>query len=170
MKRAYIGFGSNLGQKRANIERALMLVHELPATRVVAQSRHYCTDPWAMAPGTPAFLNGCAQIETGLAPEVLLARLHQIERRLGRFTLRGPRGEYLSRPIDLDLLLYEGVVQPEAPTTLPHPEIESRRFVLEPLCELAPALVHPVLGKSIRKLLEECPDHGRVWALDSVGR
>lgn len=165
MPRAYIGYGSNLGRRRATIERALLLVHALPATSVLAQSRYYRTDPWAMAPGTPAFLNGCAEIETTLSPEVLLQHLHQIERRLGRFALRGPHGEYLSRTIDLDILLYEGCVQPGGTPALPHPEIAARRFVLEPLCEFAPALMHPVLKKTVRELLEECPDPGRVWSV-----
>lgn len=164
MPRAYIGFGSNLGRRRATIKRALMLVHELPATSVLVQSSYFASDPWAMPAGTPAFVNGCAELETQLSPGALLEGLHRIERLLGRAVHRGARGEYLSRTIDLDLLLYADIVQ-SGPPILPHPELAARGFVLAPLCEIAPALVHPVLGKNVRKLLDECPDAGRVWVV-----
>lgn len=164
MPRAFIGYGSNLGRRRASIERALLLVHALPATAVLEQSGYFATDPWAMPAGTPPFLNGCAMIETQLSPRALLEHLHRIERLLGRSVHRGSHGEYLSRTIDLDILLYEGAVQ-DGPPALPHPELAARRFVLAPLCEIAPGTVHPVLGKTIRQLLDECPDRGRVWVV-----
>lgn len=103
-----------------------------------------------MGPAQPAYLNAAVRISTTLSPRALLAVLNQLEDAAGRKrTVRwGPR------TLDLDLLFYEGVVLESSALTLPHPGIASRRFVLEPLCELDPDLVHPLLDRSLSDLLE----------------
>jgi 2-amino-4-hydroxy-6-hydroxymethyldihydropteridine diphosphokinase len=133
---AYIGLGSNLGDREETIRRAVEL---LGAARV---STLIETEPWGYA-DQPRFLNAVAELETDEPPRALLARLLEIERELGR-TREGPR--YGPRTIDLDLLLYGDDRLDEPGLGLPHPRLHERAFVLEPLAELAPELVVPGFG------------------------
>jgi 2-amino-4-hydroxy-6-hydroxymethyldihydropteridine diphosphokinase len=140
--RAYIGLGANLGDRKATIERALRLLDEAEGVEVVAVSALRETEPWGPV-DQPWFLNGAAGLDTTLTPAELLEALLDVERRLGR--VRG--GErYGPRTIDLDLLLFDDVVTDEPGLTLPHPRLHERRFALEPLVELDPALVVPGQG------------------------
>ena len=136
MTLAYIGLGSNLGDREGTIRRAVEL---LGAARV---STLIETEPWGYA-DQPRFLNAVAELETDEPPRALLARLLEIERELGR-TREGPR--YGPRTIDLDLLLYGDDRLDEPGLGLPHPRLHERAFVLEPLAELAPELVVPGFG------------------------
>ncbi|HEV3404498.1 MAG TPA: 2-amino-4-hydroxy-6-hydroxymethyldihydropteridine diphosphokinase [Gaiellaceae bacterium] len=136
MTLAYIGLGSNLGDREETIRRAVEL---LGAARV---STLIETEPWGYA-DQPRFLNAVAELETDEPPRALLARLLEIERELGR-TREGPR--YGPRTIDLDLLLYGDDRLDEPGLGLPHPRLHERAFVLEPLAELAPELVVPGFG------------------------
>ncbi len=136
MTLAYVGLGANLGDREATIRRALELVG---ATRV---STLLETEPWGYA-DQPRFLNAVAELETGEPPGVLLDRLLEIERALGR-TREGPR--YGPRAIDLDLLLYGDEELAEPGLVVPHPRLQERAFVLEPLAELCPDLVVPGRG------------------------
>lgn len=147
--RAYIGLGSNVGDRRATIEAAL---RELSPRRV---SGIVETEPWGRT-DQPRFLNAVAEIETALDPQGLLERLLALERDLGRVR----RGRWGPRTLDLDLLLYgDRVIQTEA-LAVPHPRLGERRFVLEGLAELCPDERVPGLGKTVRELLEECPRCG----------
>ena len=136
MTLAYVGLGANLGDREATIRRALEL---LGATRV---STLLETEPWGYA-HQPRFLNAVAELETVEPPRVLLDRLLEIERALGR-TREGPR--YGPRAIDLDLLLYGDEELAEPGLVVPHPRLQERAFVLEPLAELCPDLVVPGRG------------------------
>ena len=137
--RAYIGLGSNLGDREAALWGALMLLGE----DVVAVSSFRETDPVGYL-DQPRFLNAAAALETELEPRALLERLLEVERELGR-TRDGPR--FGPRTIDLDLLLYGDRVIDEPGLVVPHPRLAERRFVLEPLAELDPDLVVPGLGR-----------------------
>jgi 2-amino-4-hydroxy-6-hydroxymethyldihydropteridine diphosphokinase len=144
MTRAYIGLGANLGDREATIRAAIA---ELPGVVGVSTLRE--TDPVGVT-DQPRFLNGVAVIETELRPHELLGLLLAVERRLGRER----RERWGPRTIDLDLLLYGDEVIDEDGLTVPHPHLQERRFVLEPLAEIAPALVVPGLG-GVEDLLAE---------------
>lgn len=154
MKRvAAIALGSNLeskktGDRAANLREAIERVRGLGEVRAV--SSFYDTEPVGYV-DQPRFLNGALVVETELEPLELMRGLLEIERAMGRERVgavaKGPR------VIDLDLLLYGDWVVSTAELTLPHPEMQGRRFVLEPLAEIAPEMVHPVLGVTVREML-----------------
>lgn len=137
MALAYVGLGSNLGDRERTIRRAV----ELLGAKRISTLRE--TDPVGIV-DQPRFLNGVAEVETDLTPRELLERLLAIERELGR-TREGPRGG--PRTIDLDLLLYDDVALAEPGLTVPHPRLHERMFVLEPLAELAPDRLVPGRGQ-----------------------
>jgi len=137
--RAFIGLGSNLGDREAALRGALELLGE----DVVAVSSFRETEPVGYL-DQPAFLNAAAALETGLEPRALLERLLGVERELGR-TREGPR--HGPRTIDLDLLVYDDRVIDEPGLVVPHPRLAERRFVLEPLAELDPDVVVPGHGR-----------------------
>jgi len=136
---AYVGLGSNLGDREATIRRAVELIDAEDGMSVLAVSRLRETAPVGDV-DQPSFLNGACVVETELAPREVLARLLEIERSLGR--TRGAR-RYGPRTIDLDLLLQGGLQVDEPGLTLPHPRLAERGFVLEPLLELQPDLALP---------------------------
>jgi 2-amino-4-hydroxy-6-hydroxymethyldihydropteridine diphosphokinase len=141
MIRAYVGLGANLGDREGTMRRALDLL-EGDGVRVVAVSSFRETDPVGYE-DQPQFLNAVAALETERPPRDLLERLLAVERDLGR-TRDGPR--YGPRTIDLDLLLYGAEIVDEPGLRVPHPRLAERRFALEPLFELDPALVVPGAG------------------------
>ena len=143
MARAFVGLGSNLGDQKELIASALELLAAEEGIEVLAVSILRETDPVGFE-DQPRFLNGAAELATELAPRELLERLLAIERRLGRIRGEGPR--FGPRTIDLDLLLYGEETVQEPGLTLPHPRLHERRFVLEPLAELDPALEVPGRG------------------------
>lgn len=165
MKKAYIGIGGNLGRRELFIRAAIGALATVG--RVLRTSSWYETAPWKME-DAPEFINLVVEIETELPPEKLLAHCLLVERRLGR--RRDLRIGYASRTIDLDLLLYSDEVLALPNLEVPHPGIANRRFVLEPLCDLIPMFVHPVLGKSLVQLRDESSDHSevRIWASPTV--
>ncbi|HTK32840.1 MAG TPA: 2-amino-4-hydroxy-6-hydroxymethyldihydropteridine diphosphokinase [Candidatus Saccharimonadaceae bacterium] len=146
--RAFIGLGSNLGEREAMIRLALDDLARLPQTSLVRASSLYDTEPVGDVE-QPNFLNAVAQIDTELTARQLLWNLLLIEKRLGRVRTRpwGPR------TIDLDLLLYGAQVIEETDLRVPHPELATRSFVLVPLVELDPLLVHPATGETLLDLL-----------------
>jgi 2-amino-4-hydroxy-6-hydroxymethyldihydropteridine diphosphokinase len=150
VSRAYVGLGSNLGDREATLRRALELLAE-DGIEVVAISTFRETDPVGYL-DQPRFLNGAAAVETSLGPRELLDRLLAVERALGRTRGEGPR--YGPRTIDLDLLLYDEEDRDEPGLEIPHPRLHERRFALEPLAELAPDAVVPGRGR-VSALLSE---------------
>ena len=143
---AYVALGSNLGDKEANLRKALELLEER-GVEVVKTSSFICTEPYGVT-DQPQFLNGVCEVRTSLVPLALLHTLLEIEQEMGRVRLR----HWGERNIDLDLLLYEDVVMDTEELKLPHPDMQNRDFVLLPLAEIAPKLVHPILQKSIEEL------------------
>ena len=150
---AYIALGSNLGDRHANLDEAVRLLREKPGLAVAQVSSYFETTPVGGPAGQSPYLNAAAQINTDLGPRALLQTLLDVEQRLGR--VRGERN--LPRTLDLDLLLFGNVIQNDPELTLPHPRMHERWFVLAPLAEIAPELMHPVLGRSMRDLLEHLP-------------
>jgi len=140
---AFVGIGANLGERERQIEAALDLLSAEDGIELVAVSTLRETEPVGYL-DQPAFLNGAAELETALAPQALLERLLAIEQQLGRVRGDGPR--FGPRTIDLDLLLYGAETINEPGLTVPHPRLAERRFALEPLAELDPALEVPGLG------------------------
>lgn len=147
-KDIYIALGSNLGDRAGNLLRALQLlpawgVHIKKVSDFLETKAYGVTDQ-------PDFLNAVARVETRLEPEQLLQVLLQVEKVMGRVRKR----HWGERNIDLDLLLYGSLVYQSKTLTLPHPDMLNREFVLAPLAQLAPDLVHPVAGKTIQELWE----------------
>lgn len=153
---AYLLTGSNLGNRNRYLQEAGAAIN-VKTGRIVQASSVYETAAWGKE-DQPAFLNQVLQIETHLAPDALMEALLEIEQQLGR-TRSTPMA---ARTIDIDVLLYNNLSYQSARITLPHPALHLRRFVLTPLAEIAPAIVHPVLNKQIRTLLQECTDPLRV--------
>jgi 2-amino-4-hydroxy-6-hydroxymethyldihydropteridine diphosphokinase len=143
---AYVGLGSNLGDREAMLRRAIDLLGERVRVRAVSSIRE--TEPWGLV-DQPPFLNAAVEIDTELGPRELLHLLLELERLLGR-TREGER--YGPRTIDLDLLVYGDEIVEEPGLTVPHPRLHERRFALEPLAELEPELVVPGRGP-VRQLL-----------------
>ncbi len=147
--RVYLSLGSNLGDREANLRGAIAAL--APAgVRVLRQSSIYETEPQDV-PEQPWFLNLAVEAETELEPDELLARLEKIETRLGRRRSQ-PKSP---REIDLDILLYDDAVLKTPSLEIPHPRLAARRFVLEPLAELAPDLRLPVIGRTVSEMLPE---------------
>ena len=144
---AYVALGSNLGDKEANLRRALELLIER-GVEIVKTSTFISTEPYGVT-DQPTFLNGVCEVRTSLEPLALLHILLAIEQEMGRVRLR----HWGERNIDLDLLLYEDVVMDTPELKLPHPDMQNRDFVLLPLAEIAPEIVHPTLQKTISELV-----------------
>jgi 2-amino-4-hydroxy-6-hydroxymethyldihydropteridine diphosphokinase len=156
MTTAYIGIGSNLGDKLNNCRKSIEMSGRIPDTRVTAQSRFYRTEPVGVE-GHDWYVNGVISLSTGLSAQDLLKNLLDIEQIMGRERKK----KWDSRTIDLDILLYGQEVIEEEGLTVPHPLMHLRRFVLEPMVQLAPDLIHPVLGKSMAGLLEDFREQGQ---------
>jgi 2-amino-4-hydroxy-6-hydroxymethyldihydropteridine diphosphokinase len=149
--RAFVGLGSNLGDREARLRRAVAEIGSLPGTEVRAVSRLRETEPVGMTT-QPRFLNGAVEVETSLGARELLEALLEIERRLGRDRSGVPPGG--PRTVDLDLLLYGEAEITEEGLEVPHPRLPERRFALEPLLDLDPDLEVPAKG-GVQALLTE---------------
>jgi 2-amino-4-hydroxy-6-hydroxymethyldihydropteridine diphosphokinase len=155
MKKVFLG--TNLGDRESNLKEAITMIGESIGV-VLSSSSVYETEPWGFQ-SENEFLNMVVQVRTYLKPSGLLGRILMLEAQLGR--LRGEK-HYSSRIIDIDILLYDNKIIDEISLKIPHPLIQERKFVLVPLCEIAPEEVHPVLKKTFVSLLKECKDESEV--------
>ena len=156
-KKAYLGIGSNIGDKTANCKKAIELLNKHSQAKVTKISDFYETEPVGYKE-QEWFVNCAVEIETDLNPHELLLLCHTIESELGRER----KIKYGPRIIDLDILLYNNDIIDTTDTTelkIPHPEMHKRRFVLKPLSDIAPDAVHPVLKKTVAKLLADITPH-----------
>ncbi len=159
--RAFIGVGSNLGDRVANINESIDKLLELPETRIVRLSSFYESEPHGDA--KTWFVNAVMEIETEFKSTDFLKKLKEIEKAMGRKRVRGKK--WGSRIIDLDILFFDQEISNTRTLKLPHPRIAERRFVLLPLAEVAPQLNHPVLSQTISQILAGTLDRKRVSLL-----
>jgi 2-amino-4-hydroxy-6-hydroxymethyldihydropteridine diphosphokinase len=153
----YLGLGSNLGVREKFLQRAVADLRLLEGCRVVWTSSVYETEPYGKK-DQPMFLNGVVQVETSMDPPILFEEIKKIEQEIGRSASErwGPR------EIDIDILIYEGMVFENSELKVPHSDLDQRKFVLVPLREIAPDLVHPVLGLTIDEMASRCTKEGAV--------
>lgn len=155
MARVFLGLGSNLGDRARYLWESLREINDIAP--VVSCSPVYETDPVGME-SEHRFYNMVVEVATEFRPPELLRHLKAIEKKLGR-----RRGSHLlDREIDIDILLVEGIEYNDETVRVPHPQLEHRRFVLEPFRDIAPLVVHPGLNETIASLLRHCRDAGRV--------
>ncbi len=174
MARVFLSVGSNLGDRLQCLRRAVAELRAIPDVEFLDASGLYRTEPWEQRPGQQPdedtwFFNCVVAIETTLAPMALLERVQEVEQKLGR--QRGPGTpedqRYEPRPLDIDILLYEDlVISGSDRLHIPHLLMHERRFVLQPLAELAADIEHPVLYQTIRELLDALEDEHRIMGLD----
>jgi 2-amino-4-hydroxy-6-hydroxymethyldihydropteridine diphosphokinase len=148
MPTIYLGLGSNLGDRLAALQAAVAALP--PKVRVLAESPVYETPPWGVA-DQPPYLNMVLEGKTSLSPQALLEHIKAIELTLGRV----PSIRFGPRKIDIDILFYDDRIVDTPDLVIPHPRLQERAFVLVPLADLAPDLVHPLLGCLVRELLAE---------------
>lgn len=153
MPTAYIGIGSNLGNREENCDKSIQLIKEDSRIKITKRSSMSETEPWGIK-DQPKFINMAVEIVTDLKPKALLSLLKKIETESGR----SPGRRWGPRVIDLDILFYDDLVLKIPGLEIPHPEICKRDFVLIPLKEIAPEKLHPVLKKKIKELLQEMPE------------
>lgn len=150
MHTVYLSLGTNLGNKEENITEALQQIKKLIGS-IVSQSAFYVTQPWGFN-SENEFLNMAVAISSSFTPQQILEATQNIERSMGR-TEKSIDHRYKDRLIDIDILLYDNLVYVDDKLTLPHPLMTERLFVMQPLCEIAPNLIHPTLKQSIKDLL-----------------
>ena len=158
----YIGVGSNVGDKKTNFLEALARVAKLPDTRIVKESSLYESEP--LGDGKDWYVNGAIEIETKFKPDMLLKKFKNIERAMGRKKVKKRWG---ARIIDLDILLYDAAIVKKKNLRIPHPEIPNRKFVLIPLSEIAPQVIHPELGVTVSELLINVKDDKKIHLFHS---
>lgn len=153
--RAYLGMGSNLGDKKGYLDQAVEKIKEDPECVVEKASQYLVTEPYGGVEQDD-FLNACMVLRTLLSPEELLDKLHEIEQEAHRERIIhwGPR------TLDLDILMYDDLVMESDDLIIPHIEMDKREFVLKPLCEIAPNLRHPILKKTVSQLLAAITNEG----------
>jgi len=161
-----IAIGANLpgpaGSPRENCEAALRSLAAAGVT-ITRRSRWYRSPPWPSS-DQPWYVNGVALADTRQGPAELLATLHAVEARFGR--VRSPDTVNAARPLDLDLIDYDGLVREAAPPILPHPRLEARAFVLRPLADIAPDWRHPKSGRGVKDLVDHLPPDAIAEPLD----
>lgn len=156
MSICYLHLGSNVGEKHTHLSNALLLL-ELAVGKILKKSRVYETEAWGNK-NQDSFLNQAIKIETRFSPEQILVSIHHIEKKLGRKR----EIKWGPRIIDIDILFYDDLIVDSEDLVIPHPFINERNFVLEPLAEIAPEFVHPITRKTVKDHFESCLDHKKV--------
>ena len=159
MATAFVSIGSNKGNKISNCRRAIAEISRLQECSVKRCSSFYETEPYGVDDKRDWFVNTVIEIETSKKPDALLTELLNIEKRFGR--IREPN-KYTPRTLDLDLLLYDNEIINSDFLTLPHPRMHMRKFVLEPLNEISPNSIHPILNRNVKTLLGELKDDQKI--------
>jgi 2-amino-4-hydroxy-6-hydroxymethyldihydropteridine diphosphokinase len=157
MNRVFLSLGSNLGDRGGNLKKGIGLLQQL-AGKPGARSSIYETEPWGCDSAIP-FYNQVIEFFTALRPLPLLEAIHETEKKCGR-DRTAPR--YSPRTLDVDILLFGNTILTLPELVIPHPNLQERQFVLVPLTEIAPRLVHPLLDKDMEQLLRECPDDKKI--------
>lgn len=157
MSRIYLSLGSNLGHRQQNLDKAITFIGSR-AGEIGRCSLYYESEPWGFS-SENRFCNCCLMMQTKLDPLALMDQLLGIEKEMGR---ERKGAGYSDRLIDIDMLLYDTIQMDHPRLILPHPGMENRKFVLLPLLEIAPELIHPVTGISIARMLQLCPDQTEV--------
>lgn len=153
LKKAYISIGSNLGNRLQNLQEAVFLLGT-EVGKITSISKVYESASWGF--DSSDFLNACLVLETYLTPLASLEKILAIEKSMGRERLQG--GGYASRIIDIDILYFDAEIIQSDDLVIPHAKLQERKFVLQPLSDIAPQMYHPILGKDTRNLLQECKD------------
>ncbi len=156
-RKIYISIGSNLGNRLRNLQNAIFLL-DAEVGRIPLVSKVYESESWGF--DADSFLNACVVAETYLTPQEVLGKIHSIEKKLGRE--RSLEKGYASRTIDIDIIYFGKEVLQTNELTIPHPNLEKRKFVLLPLANIAPQFYHPILDKDTRNLIQECKDQTHV--------
>ena len=146
----FLGLGSNLGDKEANLRAAIYEI-EKRIGKVISLSAFYTTEPWGFT-SENTFVNAVCKVDTSFLPMEVLHITQEIEKDLGRIQ-KSVHGNYSDRSMDIDILLYDDIILHTDQLTIPHPLICERKFVLEPLVEIAPELIHPITGKTFKEYL-----------------
>jgi len=160
MSKVFLGIGTNLGDRERNLEVAIEKIGE-HIGNILQTSSVYETPPWGLEAEND-FLNMVVSVETSHSPAEIIKNIAVIESMMGR---ERNQDRYSSRIIDIDILLYDDLVITEKGLKIPHRLMHERKFVLVPFCELAPDLIHPILKKPMRVLLEECRDRSKILKL-----
>ena len=152
MAEVYLGLGTNLGDKKANLNMAMEEIRKRVG-EITSLSAYYLTNPWGFD-SQNTFLNAVCKACTTLSPLEVLSVTQSIEKKMGRMK-KSIDGQYSDRPIDIDILLYDELVINTPELSVPHPLMHKRLFVMEPLTEIAPKLIHPVLHSSMEDILRD---------------
>lgn len=160
MNNVFLILGGNLGERKKNLAKAAELLGKA-AGRIKRCSPIYETEPWGVE-GQPNYYNQVVEMLTDLDAHSLINTILEIEKQMGRIRTE----KYDARTIDIDILFFNDDIINTGDLTVPHPRIQERRFVLEPLAEIAPEFIHPVLNRSVAALLKETSDDGKVSLTD----
>lgn len=163
MATVYLGLGTNLGNKEAHLQYALEKI-SVSIGYIKSSSAVYQSEAWGYQSDN-RFLNMVVCTDTELAPDVLLNRCKSIEQSAGR---KNKKNEgYADRVLDVDILYYDALILRQAKLSIPHPLIAERRFVLQPLCDIASTFVDPVQGTTVNELLSKCKDHSSIQKVET---